>query len=113
MMPTRLAVGLEPLNVLDAAHRSPRSAPHSRAGFSSLLIILAFCAVAGLVGINYIVIRCHSRDGGAVYSAAISQGLALALVAALLLVADLPVTAPCRGWSALAYATSCVEHIIW
>lgn len=30
MMLTRLAVGLEPLNALDAAHRSPRSIPHSR-----------------------------------------------------------------------------------
>ena len=30
MMPTRLAVGLEPLNALDAAHRSPRSLPLSR-----------------------------------------------------------------------------------
>jgi len=30
MMLTRLAVGLEPLNALDAAHRSPRSLPHSR-----------------------------------------------------------------------------------
>src|SRR6266700_5141150 len=30
MMPTRLAVGLEPLNVLDAAHRAPRSLPLSR-----------------------------------------------------------------------------------
>ena len=28
MMPTRLAVGLEPLNALDAAHRSPRSGFH-------------------------------------------------------------------------------------
>src|SRR5438132_5443827 len=28
MMPTELAVGLEPLNALDAAHRSPRSVPH-------------------------------------------------------------------------------------
>jgi len=28
MMLTRLAVGLEPLNALDAAHRSPQSAPH-------------------------------------------------------------------------------------
>jgi hypothetical protein len=35
MMLTRLAVGLEPLNALDAAHRSPRSAPHSRTEFGS------------------------------------------------------------------------------
>jgi hypothetical protein len=31
MMLTRLAVGLEPLNALDAAHRSPRSGSLSRA----------------------------------------------------------------------------------
>jgi len=31
MMLTRLAVGLEPLNALDAAHRAPRSAPLTRA----------------------------------------------------------------------------------
>jgi hypothetical protein len=31
MMLTRLAVGLEPLNTLDAAHRSPRFARNSRA----------------------------------------------------------------------------------
>ncbi len=35
MLPTRLAVGLEPLNALDAAHRSPRSAPPSRTEFGS------------------------------------------------------------------------------
>src|SRR6266516_1155167 len=35
MMLTRLAVGLEPLNAPDAAHRSPRSAPHSRSEFGS------------------------------------------------------------------------------
>ncbi|PYL62535.1 MAG: hypothetical protein DMF24_03730 [Verrucomicrobia bacterium] len=35
MMLTRLAVGLEPLNAPDAAHRSPRSAPLSRAEIGS------------------------------------------------------------------------------
>jgi len=34
MMLTRLAVGLEPLNALDAAHRSPRS---SRLGGTELV----------------------------------------------------------------------------
>ena len=34
-MLTRLAVGLEPLNAPDAAHRSPRSAPLSGAEFGS------------------------------------------------------------------------------
>ena len=63
------------------------------AGFSSLPIILAVCAVTALVGINYIVICRHFPDGGGVYSSARSQGRLLAVVGALLLVADLTVTA--------------------
>src|SRR5438874_8057713 len=83
------------------------------AGFSSLPIILAVCAVTGLVCINYMVICRHFPDGGGVYSAARSQGRALAVVGALLLVADLTVTAALSGWSALAYITSGAEHIMW
>ena len=83
------------------------------AGFSSLPIILAVCAVTGLVGINYMVICRHFPDGGGVYSAARSQGRALAVVGALLLVADLTVTAALSGWSALTYITSGAEHIAW
>src|SRR5213592_2154399 len=48
-----------------------------------------------------------------VYSAARSQGRALAVIGALLLVADLTVTAALSGWSALAYITSGAEHIVW
>ena len=55
------------------------------AGFSSLPIILAVCALTGLVGINYAVICRHFPDGGGVYSAARSQGRLLAVVGALLL----------------------------
>src|SRR5216110_643841 len=83
------------------------------AGFSSLPIILAVCAVTSLVGINYIVICRHFPDGGGVYSAARSQGRALAVIGALLLVADLTVTAALSGWSALSYITSGAEHITW
>src|SRR6058998_1124470 len=83
------------------------------AGFSSLPIILAVCSVTGLVGINYMVICRHFPDGGGVYSAARSQGRALAVVGALLLVADLTVTAALSGWSALSYITSGAEHIAW
>jgi amino acid transporter/nucleotide-binding universal stress UspA family protein len=83
------------------------------AGFSSMPIILAVCAVTGLVGINYIVICRHFPDGGGVYSAARSQGRLLAVVGALLLVADLTVTAALSGWSALTYITSGAEHIVW
>src|SRR5436190_4616307 len=83
------------------------------AGFSSLPIILAVCALTGLVGINYIVICRHFPDGGGVYSAAREQSRLLAVVGALLLVADLTVTAALSGWSALSYVTSGAEHIVW
>src|SRR5205823_6995589 len=81
------------------------------AGFSSLPIILAVCALTGLVGINYAVICRHFPDGGGVYSAARSQGRLLAVVGALLLLADLTVTAALSGWSALTYITSGAEPI--
>src|SRR5438132_1827123 len=83
------------------------------AGFSSLPIILAVCALTGLVGINYMVICRHFPDGGGVYSAARSQGRLLAVVGALLLLADLTVTAALSGWSALTYVTSGAEHVAW
>jgi amino acid transporter/nucleotide-binding universal stress UspA family protein len=83
------------------------------AGFSSLPIVLAVCALTGLVGINYIVICRHFPDGGGVYSAARSQGRLLAVVGALLLLADLTVTAALSGWSALSYITSGGEYIAW
>jgi amino acid transporter/nucleotide-binding universal stress UspA family protein len=72
-------------------------------GFSSLPVIFAVCALTLLVGINYIVIcRCFPNGGG-VYSAAGKHGKVLAVVAALLLVADLTVTAALSGWAALSY----------
>ena len=83
------------------------------AGFASLPIILAVCALTGLVGINYAVICRYFPDGGGVYSAAKSQGRLLAVVGALLLVADLTVTAALSGWSALTYVISGAEHIVW
>jgi len=81
------------------------------AGFSSLPIILAVCALTGLVGINYAVICRHFPDGGGVYSAARSQGRLLAVVGALLLLADLTVTAALSGWSGLTYITSGAENV--
>ena len=83
------------------------------AGFSSLPIILAVCAVTALVGVNYIVICRHFPDGGGVYSAARSQGRLLAVVGALLLLADLTVTAALSGWAGLSYITSGAEQVVW
>lgn len=84
------------------------------AGFSSVPIILAVCALTGLVGLNYAVICKYFPDGGGVYSAARSQGRLLAVVGALLLVADLTVTAALSGWSALSYFNIPIlkQHIV-
>lgn len=72
-------------------------------GFSSLPIIIAVCVLTALVGVNYLIVcRCYPNGGG-VYSAAGQHGKVLAVVAALLLVADLTVTAALSGWAALSY----------
>jgi amino acid transporter len=73
------------------------------AAYSSLPIILAVCFLTGLVGVNYLVICRHFPDGGGVYSAARAQGRLLAVVGALLLIADLTVTAALSGYSGLDY----------
>src|SRR5256885_2038805 len=81
--------------------------------FASLHTIIAVSAITGLVGLNYLVVCKHFPDGGGVYSAARSQGRTLAVIGALLLIADLTVTAALSGWSALSYITSGAEHITW
>src|ERR1700722_20311714 len=73
------------------------------AGFSSLPIIIAVCALTGLVGINYIIVCNHSPDGGGVYSAAREQSRFLALLGSLLLLADFMVTAAMSSWDAMSY----------
>ncbi|MEI8234514.1 MAG: amino acid permease [Verrucomicrobiota bacterium] len=83
------------------------------AGFSSFWLILAVCALTGLVAVNYAVICRYFPDGGGVYSAARSQGRLLAVIGALLLIADLTVTAALSGWSGLSYLTSGAESIAW
>jgi len=81
-------------------------------GFSSLPIIVAVCALTALVGLNYLVVcRCFP-DGGGVYSAAGHHGKLLAVVGALLLVADLTVTAALSGWAALSYLGVPQQHIM-
>jgi amino acid transporter len=85
------------------------------AGYASLPIVLAVCALTGLVGINYAVICRYFPDGGGVYSAARTQGRLLAVVGALLLIADLTVTAALSGWSGLSYFNIPIlkDHIVW
>ena len=58
------------------------------AAFGSFPIILAVCALTGLVGYNYIIVCRHFPDGGGVYSAAREQSRVLAVLGSLLLMAD-------------------------
>src|SRR5712672_3037186 len=73
------------------------------AGFSSFPIILAVCALTGLVGLNYIVVCKHFPDGGGVYSSAREQSRVLAVLGALLLIANFMVTAAMSAWAAVGY----------
>jgi amino acid transporter/nucleotide-binding universal stress UspA family protein len=73
------------------------------AGFSSFPIILAVCALTGLVGYNYIIICRHFPDGGGVYSSAREQSRVLAVLGSLLLLADFIVTAALSCWDAMSY----------
>ena len=83
------------------------------AGYASFWLIALMCVLTALVGLNYMIICRLYPDGGGVYSAARSQGRLLAVVGALLLLADLTVTAALSGWSALTYVTSGAEHVEW
>ncbi len=72
-------------------------------GFGSLPIVLAVCALSLIVGLNYIIICKCFPGGGGVYSAARPHGRLLAVVGALLLIADFTVTAALSTWAALTY----------
>jgi len=73
------------------------------AGFASLPIIIAVCALTAIVAYNYIIVCRYFPDGGGVYSAARGQSRLLAVVGALLLVANFIVTAAISGWAAMSY----------
>ena len=73
------------------------------AGYSALPIILAVCGLTALVAFNYILVCKHYPDGGGVYSAARLQSRFLAVLGALLLVANFTVTAAMSGWAAMSY----------
>ena len=73
------------------------------AGYASLPIIIAVCLLTALVGYNYVVICRFFPDGGGVYSAARQQSAFLAVMGALLLVANFTVTAAMSGWAAMSY----------
>ncbi len=83
------------------------------AGYSSLPIILAVCALTAVVGYNYTIVCKHFPDGGGVYSAARDQNRVLAVMGALLLVANFAVTAAMSGWAAMRYFGVPPEVVRW
>ena len=85
--------------------------PFVAAGFGSFPIILAVCALTGLVGYNYIIICKHFPDGGGVYSSAREQSRVLAVLGALLLLADFMVTAAMSCWDAMSYFGFSAEQV--
>ena len=72
-------------------------------GYKSLPIIIAISVLTALVAYCYTIVCKHYPDGGGVYSAARDQSRVLAAMGALLLVADLTVTAAMSGWSGIGY----------
>ncbi len=73
------------------------------AQFGSLWIILGVCALTGVVGYMYSIVCRLFPDGGGVYSAARLKGRSIAVLGALLLIADLTVTASLSGYFGVIY----------
>jgi amino acid transporter len=73
------------------------------AGYSSFWLILAMCALMGLVGVNYMAICRHYPDGGGVYASVRHRSEIISIVGAFLLIADYIVTAAISALSAFQY----------
>ncbi len=71
--------------------------------YESLPTIIAVCLLTALVGYNYVVICKNFPEGGGVYSSARYQSRLLAVIGALLLVANFTVTASLSAWAAMVY----------
>ncbi|MCD6339021.1 MAG: amino acid permease [Verrucomicrobia bacterium] len=83
------------------------------AGYGSFPIIVAVCLLTALVGYNYIIVCKNFPDGGGVYSAARTQSRLLAVVGALLLVANFIVTAALSCNAAMTYFGVPPRWLLW
>ncbi|MGN6553035.1 MAG: amino acid permease [Verrucomicrobiota bacterium] len=79
--------------------------------YASLPTIVAVSLLTALVGYNYIIICKLFPDGGGVYSSARLQSRLLAVIGALLLVANFTVTASLSAWAAMVYFKVPKEHL--
>ncbi|MCX7872323.1 MAG: amino acid permease [Verrucomicrobiae bacterium] len=72
-------------------------------GYHSYPIILAVLLLTACVAYNYTIVCKYFPDGGGVYSAARNQSRVLAVIGALLLIANFTVTAAMSCWSGMLY----------
>ncbi len=72
-------------------------------GHASFWYVAAMCGLVTLVGFAYTIICAHFPDGGGVYSAAKHRSRTLAVVGALLLVADYVITAALSAYDGFRY----------
>ncbi len=70
---------------------------------ASFWYVAAMCALVTLVGFSYTIICAHFPDGGGVYSAAKQRSKTLAVIGALLLIADYVVTAALSSYEGFRY----------
>ncbi|MFH0938996.1 MAG: amino acid permease [Planctomycetota bacterium] len=70
---------------------------------SSFWYVAAMCVVVTLVGFAYTIVCAHFPDGGGVYSAAKHYSPNLAVVGALLLIADYTITAAMSAYAGFRY----------
>jgi amino acid transporter/nucleotide-binding universal stress UspA family protein len=81
------------------------------AGYSSFYLILGMAVLTAIVGVNYIWICKHYPDGGGVYSSVRHRSKMLAVIGALLLVADYTITAAISAVDGFHYLG--VAHPAW
>lgn len=81
--------------------------------WKSIGVIVAVCLLTALVAYNYILVCKHFPDGGGVYSSARESSRFLAVMGALLLVANFTVTAAMSGWAAMSYFRVPKEYIVY
>jgi len=72
-------------------------------GHASFWYVAAMCGLVTLVGFSYTIICAHFPDGGGVYSAAKQRSKTLAVVGALLLIADYIIAAALSAYEGFRY----------
>src|SRR6185503_19454159 len=82
------------------------------AGHASLFFLLAMSALTAVIGFCYVIICKVYPDGGGVYSAVRSRSRILAVIGALLLIADYVVTASLSSLDAFHYL-GCAHPELW